>query len=379
VHVSDGVLPPAVWGPGLAAAGAAVVLASRRLDEKRIPEVAVLTAVFFVAALVHVPVPPTSIHLSLAGLLGIVLGWLSLPAVFVALLLQRVFLGHGGLSTLGVNTLTMGAGCIASWLVFLSLERHLFARRAPAAAFIASAVGSVASAAVFVLAMALGGEGLLQVALLCLVPSLLLAVVEGAVTASTVAFLLRAKPELVPGFDRRRSDAVSAPRARAGAGAAAVVLIVAVLAPATASAHDLEARARISGGQVEVEAFFSDGTPVAAARVTVTEAPAGGGSGGAPAIVAEGRTDAGGRFEFVPARHVAHVVVIQDSLGHRTEMEIPAPSLGGESGAATGETIASTGEALSPAWLRVAAGLSAIAVLAAGAYAALRWRRPRGP
>jgi cobalt/nickel transport system permease protein len=385
MHVSDGVLPPGVWAPALAAAGAAVALASRRLDERRIPEVAVLTAIFFAAALIHVPVPPTSIHLSLGGLLGIILGWLSLPAVFVALLFQYVFLRHGGITTLGVNTLTMGAGSIASWLIFRSLRRAVPGGGAPLAAFVAAAGGAIASAAVFVSVMALGGEGLVHVALLCLVPGACLAVLEGLVTASTIGFLLKARPELVPGAVRP----VPADRGerRAGTGAVAVSVACLVLAPAPARAHDIEAEARVAGGAVRVEASFSDGVPVRGARVTVREAgPGAGGVAAVGSVLAEGVTDDGGWFQFAPAREADLLVVIEDPLGHRAELEIPASRLrgalgaGGAAGAAdAAKPIASTAEGLAPVWIRAAAGVLAIAVLAAGAYAALRWRRPGGP
>ena len=41
--------------------------------------------------------------LVLNGLMGLMLGWAALPAVFTALLLQAVFFGHGGYTTLGVR------------------------------------------------------------------------------------------------------------------------------------------------------------------------------------------------------------------------------------------------------------------------------------
>mgnify|MGYP000653403121 CR=1 FL=1 len=47
----------------------------RKLDYDRMPQVAVLSAGFFVASLVHVPIGPTNVHLVLNGLVGLFLGW----------------------------------------------------------------------------------------------------------------------------------------------------------------------------------------------------------------------------------------------------------------------------------------------------------------
>ena len=66
-----------------------------------------LSAVFFVASLVHIPIGPTSVHPLLNGLMGIVLGWAAVPAILVALLLQAVFFGFGGITVLGVNVVNM--------------------------------------------------------------------------------------------------------------------------------------------------------------------------------------------------------------------------------------------------------------------------------
>jgi cobalt/nickel transport system permease protein len=43
----------------------------------------VLSATFFVASLIHVPVGPSSVHLIMSGLAGLVLGWTAFPALFV--------------------------------------------------------------------------------------------------------------------------------------------------------------------------------------------------------------------------------------------------------------------------------------------------------
>ncbi len=106
-HIPDGVLSaPVLIGGGVAAAGL-LAIAVKHLDDARIPQAAVLSAVFFVASLVHIPIGPTSVHPLLNGLMGIVLGWAAVPAILVALLLQAVFFGFGGITVLGVNVVNM--------------------------------------------------------------------------------------------------------------------------------------------------------------------------------------------------------------------------------------------------------------------------------
>ena len=102
-HIPDGVLsvPVLIGGAALAVGGLALGLS--RLEERDIPKTAILSAVFFVASLVAVPIGPTSVHLLLAGAMGIVLGVAAIPAVFVGLLLQAVLFGFGGITSLGVD------------------------------------------------------------------------------------------------------------------------------------------------------------------------------------------------------------------------------------------------------------------------------------
>ncbi|MBW1903093.1 MAG: energy-coupling factor ABC transporter permease, partial [Deltaproteobacteria bacterium] len=75
MHISEGVLsaPVLISCVVLAAAGTAVGL--KKLDYERIPQVAVLSAAFFIVSLVHVPIGPSNVHLILNGLIGLLLGW----------------------------------------------------------------------------------------------------------------------------------------------------------------------------------------------------------------------------------------------------------------------------------------------------------------
>src|SRR5262249_18272929 len=118
VHISDGVLT-GPWlvggfvGAGILALSAVAIdwllgwMGRRRFPEEEIAQTALLTAVFFVASLIHVNLGPTSVHLLLNGLLGVILGWRVALAVPVGLFLQAALTVHGGFTTLGVNSCIM--------------------------------------------------------------------------------------------------------------------------------------------------------------------------------------------------------------------------------------------------------------------------------
>jgi len=74
MHISEGVLSPAILIGGTVLTTAGVAIGLKKLDQDEIPLIGILSAAFFVASLIHVPVGPASVHLVLNGLLGLILG-----------------------------------------------------------------------------------------------------------------------------------------------------------------------------------------------------------------------------------------------------------------------------------------------------------------
>ena len=155
-----------------------------------------MSAAFFVASLVHVPVGPSNVHLILNGLLGMVLGWSAVPAIFVGLLLQAVFFGYGGITVLGANTVIMGLPAVVCFYLFAPLARRqgrlawAFGALAGAFAIVLTCVGVAA-------ALALSGREYVLVAKLVLIAHLPVMMVEAFVTGTIVVFLQRVKPEVL--------------------------------------------------------------------------------------------------------------------------------------------------------------------------------------
>ncbi|MFC1736348.1 CbiM family transporter [Candidatus Hydrogenedentota bacterium] len=103
MHISDGILHPAVLVAGYGACAGLTACGLRKLRHRDYPLVGIVTSSFFVASLVHMPFGPTGIHLQLNSVVGLVLGVRCFPAFAVAILLQAVLLHHGGITTVGVN------------------------------------------------------------------------------------------------------------------------------------------------------------------------------------------------------------------------------------------------------------------------------------
>ncbi|HVO83052.1 MAG TPA: cobalt transporter CbiM [Syntrophobacteria bacterium] len=204
MHISEGVLsgPVLVSGAALAAVGTAIGL--KKIDYDKIARVGMLSAAFFVASLIHVPLGPTSVHLILNGVVGLILGWAAFPAILVALALQAVLFQFGGITALGVNTVSMALPAVLCYLAF----GPLIQRRAAVAVAAGFACGFLAvfiSGILVGVALMFTEERFLQVVVAILAAHLPVMIIEGIVTALCVAFLRRVQPSMLPGYGPREA------------------------------------------------------------------------------------------------------------------------------------------------------------------------------
>ncbi|WP_370159895.1 cobalt transporter CbiM [Salipiger bermudensis] len=196
MHIVDGALSNAVViGGGVAAAGG-IAMGLRSLDIDRLPTAGVLSASFFVASLIHVPIGPSSVHLILNGLAGLLLGWAAFPALFVGLLLQAVFFGFGGLTVLGINTLNIALPAVLAWLVF----GRLIGRGTPGQGALWGGLGGgfaiAGTTAMVALSLALSGDAFLPAAKLVFFAHIPVMVIEALLTGFAVLLARKVKPEL---------------------------------------------------------------------------------------------------------------------------------------------------------------------------------------
>lgn len=205
MHISEGILsaPVLVTGAALAAAGVAVGL--KKMDQETIPRVAVLSSAFFVASLIHVPVGPSSIHLMVNGINGLLLGWLCFPSIFIALTLQAILFQFGGITVLGVNTVNMALPGVICYYFFSKPVTHNRKAVSLASGFACGFLAVFLSGILVALSLVWAEESFTAAAELLVVAHLPVMVIEGFITLFCVAFLKKVKPELVGGRHENRT------------------------------------------------------------------------------------------------------------------------------------------------------------------------------
>lgn len=200
MHISEGVLSPSVLvaGAALTALGTAVGL--RHTDTEDIPAVGVLSAAFFVASLIHVPVGPVSAHLVLNGLLGFILGWKAFPAILVGLALQGLLFQYGGITSLGVNTFNMAMPAVACHYLFGWGTRSGHGRTLlTVTAFGCGSVAVLVSGLLVAASLSLTGKAFIPAAKVVVVGHFPIMIIEGGLTTACAVFLRKVKPELLEG------------------------------------------------------------------------------------------------------------------------------------------------------------------------------------
>ena len=201
MHISEGVLSGPVLVSGVVLAATGIAIGLKNLDYDRIPRIGILSASFFVASLIHVPIGISSVHLILNGFVGLILGWGAFPAILVALMLQAVLFQFGGITALGVNTVIMASPAVLCYFLF---GRLLIKKPSVAlpAAFAAGALSVFLAGILVGLALVFTEKGFFKVATIVVMAHLPVMAVEGVITALCVGFLKRVQPSMLPGYLR---------------------------------------------------------------------------------------------------------------------------------------------------------------------------------
>ena len=205
MHISEGILsaPVLVTGAALAVAGISVGL--KKMDYEKIPQVAVLSSSFFVASLIHVPIGPSSVHLVLNGINGLLLGWMCFPSILVALLLQAILFQFGGVTVLGINTVNMALPGVICYYIFARLINRENRFVYLIAAFLCGFLSVFLSGILVALSLWFTEESFISAAKLIVLGHLPIMIIEGIITLFCVAFLKRVKPRLLRGIHGKRS------------------------------------------------------------------------------------------------------------------------------------------------------------------------------
>lgn len=212
MHIAEGILP-AKWAvlwyiPAIVFVGIGIYIIKKKTREVRglMPLLGIAGAAIFLISVLPIPVPVTgsSSHPVGTPLGSILVGpFISTVLGAIALLIQALFLAHGGISTWGANIVSMGVvGSFVGFGVFVLFRRF----NAPmfVAAFAAGLLGDWATYAVtsFELASALHGTGSLwgmfgAISLAFAPTQLPLGILEGLFTGGVVTLVHQRRPELL--------------------------------------------------------------------------------------------------------------------------------------------------------------------------------------
>jgi cobalt/nickel transport system permease protein len=239
MHIPDGYLSPATCAVGYLAALPMWATASRKVTKvvktRNVPTLAVFAALSFLVMMFNIPVPDgTTAHAVGGVIIAICLGpWAAVIAVSVALLIQALLFGDGGVLSYGVNCVNMAVILpFVGIFVYRAIAGRapLRSRRRVVAAAIAGYAGI--NAAAFAAAVEFGIQpDLFQTAsgaplyspyhLSQTIPAMAIAhltvagAAEAIMTAGILAYLLRADVTLLmpnhPGIPITADDKVGAP------------------------------------------------------------------------------------------------------------------------------------------------------------------------
>lgn len=312
MHISDGVLTAPWLAAGFALSGLLALAAAYRVRDEEIPRIAVLSAAFFVATLMHLKLGLTSVHLLLNGLVGVVLGQRAPLAILIGLTLQALLLGHGGFTTIGINACVMTLPALLAAALFAGIRRLPWFGRGPNALtwLCGCLLGMIAVLATLILHAAVllwgGAEDWRLIVRVVFYAHLPIVVLEGIVLGFTVNYLARVKPEML---------GLNLPPA-----AVLLAFFALLLTANSAHAHRLQADyVLVAEWQVRIESYFDDGKTPQSATVEVRR-PDG-------RLLAKGPVDEKGRFIFAFDEAEPLEVTVNAGAGHQTSFVIPREDL----------------------------------------------------
>jgi len=235
MHIPDGYLSPSTCAALYAGSAPFWYTALRRVERlvhtRTVPLLSLFAAFSFIVMMFNLPLPGgTTGHAVGVAVAAIVLGpWASILAISIALAIQAIFFGDGGITSLGANCFNMAiVGSLAAWAVYRAVSGRapVDSRRRVVAAALAG-YASINLSALFA-ALEFGIQPLLfhdpsGAPLYCpyplhiAIPAMMIGhltvagMAELVISAGVVAYLQRAEPSLLaataPGAAQQRPAA----------------------------------------------------------------------------------------------------------------------------------------------------------------------------
>jgi cobalt/nickel transport system permease protein len=156
IHLPDGVLPVWLWVSGYIVAifiGFLLIKTANREElTRRLPLLGMMSAAMVLGA--SVEIIPIAYHVNLTAMSGILLG----PSlIFLSTLVVNVILalfGHGGITVIGLNTLTLSIEGILGYFLFRLFWKTI--KKLTPAVFLATFIALMASTVAMIVLVSLG-------------------------------------------------------------------------------------------------------------------------------------------------------------------------------------------------------------------------------
>lgn len=195
MHISDGIISIEVATVSAVATLAFCVYSFKNLTNEKIALVASMSALFFVTSFIHIPFGVTQIHLMLIGFIGIFLGSLAFISIAIALILQALLLGFGGLSSLGANILVMA---LPAYLVYLIFKLEILKRlNEKVKFFLVGFLGVFISSLLLFSVLVFSKDEYLAVAYSIIAVNISTMILEGIVTMFLLLYIKKSMPKLL--------------------------------------------------------------------------------------------------------------------------------------------------------------------------------------
>ena len=215
MHIQDGILSAqacaAYYGVTAAMVVPGIMEIKRRVEQNPYykPFLAMVGVAVFVISAMHLPVPVTGScsHPCGTALAAIIVGPFATVVIStIVLFFQAIFLGHGGITTIGANTVSMGiAGTFAgffAWKLFRMFRFPIWT-----AAAVAGFIGDIVTYLVSAWQLALSLHGNVPLSKQWMIffmgygpTQVPLAIMEAIFTAVVLKVMIEKRPDLLPGI-----------------------------------------------------------------------------------------------------------------------------------------------------------------------------------
>ncbi|MFW2606941.1 cobalt transporter CbiM [Aliarcobacter butzleri] len=195
MHISDGIISIEVATVSAVVTLAFCVYSFKNLTNEKIALVASMSALFFVTSFIHIPFGVTQIHLMLIGFIGIFLGSVAFISIAIALILQALLLGFGGLSSLGANILVMA---LPAYLVYLIFKLEILKKlNEKVKFFLVGFLGVFISSLLLFTVLFFSKDEYLAVAYSIIAVNIPTMILEGIVTMFLLLYIKKSMPKLL--------------------------------------------------------------------------------------------------------------------------------------------------------------------------------------